>query len=97
MEEEGFITTNITVLKGAVGNTEWWTDEDWENHRKNVEELKAKGEYLKPVDITVSYKPFPEFNGKWATEYSMEPPSFRIVYSDPIFTKRLPRKLKKRG
>ena len=28
------------VLKGSVGNTEYWTEDDWVRHRKYVEELK---------------------------------------------------------
>ena len=62
-------TSKVTFLKGAVGNTEWWTEHDWEEHRKNVMELKAIGEYLKPVEITVSWTDFPE--------------SFNITKKDP--------------
>ena len=42
------------VLKGSVGNTEYWTDDDWVRHRKYVEELKESDEYLKPEDVTLT-------------------------------------------
>lgn len=52
-----FITKKVTVLQGVLGDlaSEWMTDKDWEEHNKYVEELKAKGEYGKPVEIEVSW------------------------------------------
>jgi len=45
----------ITLLKGAlIGDTQWWTQEDWDKHNANVDKLKANGEYLKPVDFEFS-------------------------------------------
>lgn len=52
-------SAKITVIQGAVGDTEWWTEEDWERHRKHVEKLKASGEYLKPEEYTVVMVPHP--------------------------------------
>lgn len=49
-------------LKGSIGSTEWWTEQDWENHRKNVAELIERGEFLKPVVVTVSIMPYPLFD-----------------------------------
>lgn len=45
------------VLKGSVGNTEYWTEDDWVKHRKYVEELKESGEYMKEEEITMSVMP----------------------------------------
>jgi hypothetical protein len=61
-----FTEQKITVLKGTVGDlvTEWMTPEEtkafWEDHNKYIEELKAKGEYLQPVEITfkIEHDPF---------------------------------------
>ena len=39
-------TIKVKFLKGEVGNTEWWTEKDWDKHRQYVKELKEKGEYL---------------------------------------------------
>lgn len=61
-QEEEFKTVNVTILKGTAGNTEWWTTEDWEQHRKNVEEWKADGTYLQPVDMSISFNPMPLFD-----------------------------------
>jgi hypothetical protein len=60
---EVYKTITVVTRKGEVGNTEWWTKEDWEAHRKYVEELKASGEYLKEETHTVTFKPFPPFDG----------------------------------
>ncbi len=51
----------VKIRQGSVGNTEWWTDADWEAHRIHVEKLKAAGEYLKEVEHTVSFVPHPLF------------------------------------
>lgn len=57
------ITRKIIHLKGEPGNTEWWTHKDWEAHAKRVEELKSKGEYLQPEELTVSMVHHPLFDG----------------------------------
>ena len=58
---EKFKTYTRKILKGSVGDfaTEWWTEEDWERHRKYVEELKASGEYLQPIEISLTVKECP--------------------------------------
>lgn len=38
------------------GATDWWTDEQWDEHRKYVEQLKAEGKYLtEGEEITINY------------------------------------------
>jgi hypothetical protein len=67
--EDKFITTKVKFLQGAVGNTEWWTDKDWEEHWEYVERLKASGEYLKETEVTVTLKYNPLFD---------DPPDFKV-------------------
>lgn len=59
-----FNSYKITHLKGTLGDnaTEYWTEEDWEKWRAHVAELKATGEYLKPVELTYHFKPNPLFD-----------------------------------
>lgn len=61
---DGFKTYTCKFLKGSLGDfeTEWWTDEDWERHRKYVEKLKASGEYLQPQETTIIVSPNPTFD-----------------------------------
>lgn len=62
---DGFKTYTCKSLKGSLGDfeTEWWTEEDWERHRKYVEELKASGEYLQPQETTIIVSPSSMFDG----------------------------------
>jgi len=55
MSKKVLIKTKVKVRLGSVGNTEWWTNEDWKKHTENVKKLKKDGEYLKEVeyDFTV--------------------------------------------
>lgn len=54
-------TYRLKYLKGALPghSAEWMTAEDWAEHAKYVEELKAKGEYLKEeeVQVTIMHNP----------------------------------------
>ena len=54
----------LKLKKGYLGDfaTEWWTEKDWEEHRKYVEELKASGEYGKEVEVTLNLKENPVFD-----------------------------------
>jgi hypothetical protein len=56
MEERKWVTQKVTVLKGTLGDMarEWMTEEDHARHNAYVEELKAKGEYLQPEEMTIS-------------------------------------------
>jgi hypothetical protein len=56
-------TVKITTLLGVVGDqaASWMTDKDWEEHRKHVEKLKKEGNYLKPVEVSMSFVPCPVF------------------------------------
>lgn len=65
----------ITDLKGFLGDmaTEWWTADDWAKweseapereawNKQYVEDLKAKGEYGKEYDLTISLVSHPLFD-----------------------------------
>ena len=65
MEEiNDFNQYKVTVTKGIVGDmaTEWWTDKEWAEHEAYITELKATGEYLKPVELTFNFMKLPEFD-----------------------------------
>lgn len=53
------IETKIKVRLGELPEqgTDWWTEKQWEEHRKGVEELKAEGRYLKEEEITIWHDP----------------------------------------
>jgi hypothetical protein len=63
-----FTEHKMTILKGSVGDlvTEWMTDEEakafWKDHAIYVEELKAKGEYLQPVELTMKVENDPLYD-----------------------------------
>lgn len=63
MDNEGFVEHELTFLNGSVGDmqTEYWTSEDWKNHRERVDELKKSGGYLKPFKIKMTMKHCPSF------------------------------------
>lgn len=56
-----FITSHAKHRLGFLGDfaTEYWTEEDWREHREYVAELKASGEYGKEIDVTyhLQYNP----------------------------------------
>jgi hypothetical protein len=41
------------IRLGEIGNTEWWTEENWKNHIKYIEKLKTDGDYGKEVEFTL--------------------------------------------
>ena len=62
VDKSKFTEHKITVIQGALGDMAieqlgWWDEkqqlEFWEKHNTHVEKLKAKGEYLKPVEMTM--------------------------------------------
>jgi len=55
-------TYNITHYQGLIGNTEWWNEKNWENHKMYIKRLKETGEYLKPVTIQMTLKHNPLFD-----------------------------------
>ncbi len=79
----------VTIIQGTVGDMAidqlgWLSaskqQEFWDDHNQHVKELKESGEYLKPLDFTVSvqHDPLydkPSIQGK-ATE------SYRMVFLD---------------
>jgi len=76
----------IKITQGVVGDqvTEWMSPEEreqfWKRHAEYVEELKAKGEYLKEVEYEVSIKPFPQFDDTPNRVLPIE--SYRMVFID---------------
>ena len=44
---------------------EYWTEEDWQEHREYVKDLKEKGDYLKEVDVTIDLVSCPLFDKKF--------------------------------
>lgn len=65
-----FKSIKVKIYKGAAGNTEWWTDNDWDRHNKYVEQLKRDGEYLKEEEVTVTFKHNPLWDKPRYTEPS---------------------------
>lgn len=55
-------TITVTVIKGSVGNTEWWTQKDWDKHNKFVEECKLDGTYGQAIECNISFIPDPTFD-----------------------------------
>lgn len=57
-------TYTAVIPLGTIGNTEWWTEEDWVRHREYVEKLKQTGDYLKPTEfkITIAYNPMWDYS-----------------------------------
>ena len=48
---------------GAIRDfTEWWTEKEWKEHKRYVEELKALGDYLKEVETCITLKYCPELD-----------------------------------
>ena len=41
-EDGKLITYQVIQYEGSIGNTEYWTDEDWDNHREYVKKLENK-------------------------------------------------------
>lgn len=50
-------TYKVKTIIGSTGNTEWWTEKDWEDHRKFVEKSKADGTYGTEVEYDFSLVP----------------------------------------
>jgi uncharacterized protein (UPF0218 family) len=59
-----FTTYRSIQYEGCLGDftTEYWTKEQYEEHRKYVEELKKKGTYGKPYIIDLTLKNHPLFD-----------------------------------
>lgn len=47
----------IKTTLGSVGNTEWWAEKDWEEHRAYCDRLKAEGRFGEIVEHTVRVEP----------------------------------------
>lgn len=61
---QDFKKYTITVYKGYLGDfeAEWWTEEDWNNYRKEIEELKRTGEYGKAYEVSLTIQHNPLFD-----------------------------------
>ena len=81
MEEVKWITHKGTTYKGSVGDfeAEWWTREDWDDHAKYVEELKAKGEYMEEVEYTIELLHSPIWDEPIKTTNAIESYSFEML------------------
>lgn len=75
-------TITTTVYKGILGDlsTEWWTQEDWDDHNKRVEEYKADGTYGEPIEVSISYIPNPTFDTPKAIKGNIG--SYRMDFID---------------
>lgn len=52
----------VRLGEGPGWGAEYWTEEDWEEHRKYVEKLKKEGRYLEEVEMTVDVVRCPQFD-----------------------------------
>lgn len=61
---DGTTTYRSLQYNGALGDfaTEWWTEKDWENHRKEIEKMKADGTYMKPFISSMTMQHNPMFD-----------------------------------
>ena len=75
---EGFEKRVIKLRKGSIGNTEFWTEADWETQRKHVQDLIERGEYLEEYEIEVFVEPL----GIFDKEEPLTVESSRIVILD---------------
>jgi hypothetical protein len=74
-------TYKVKTTVGTTGNTEWWTTEDWENHRKFVEKSKVDGTYGTEVEYNFSLVPNHLFDdaNKYPKNQPMESYRFELV------------------
>ena len=59
-----FYSYKIKHVKGSLGDTSWWTEEDWDNHAEYIKWLKNRGELGDVVEYTYHFKPFDMFDEK---------------------------------
>lgn len=80
--ENNFTTYKTIGKKGYLGDfaTEWWTEKDWENHHKYIEELKTSGEYGKEVEIEITLMDNPLYDKKLKHKNPIE--SYSIIFLD---------------
>lgn len=54
------IEIEITQPNDLLGNTEWWTDEDWEKWNEKMDELEKNGTkgQLETINIKLKKNPF---------------------------------------
>jgi hypothetical protein len=79
----------VTVIQGVLGDMAvdqlGWLSEDkqkefWRKHQKHIEQLKAKGEYLKPLEIEMSLEHDPLFDDIPIRTKAVE--SYRMTFLD---------------
>jgi hypothetical protein len=84
-------TYKVNIIQGVIGDMEmdnlgWLSKEQqqefWDDHAKHVERLKAEGEYLKPVEISLSFVSFPPYDDepKYPRPRPME--NYRMIMLD---------------
>lgn len=55
-------TYKVKTPLGSAGNTEFWTEQDWAEHRAHVEQLKAEGRLEEPYQVVGSIVNDPGFS-----------------------------------
>lgn len=73
---------NFPIILGAVGNTEWWVEKDWDIYNKHVQTLKEGGEYLKTVYIDISIVENNLFDSSKSKLSDNPFESYRMVFLD---------------
>jgi hypothetical protein len=81
MSDSELKTVKIKVKLGSLGDqqTEYWTEEDWANHRKYCKKLKEEGRLGKVVEITTHFMPNPLFDDNPPV---INKDSFRMIMLD---------------
>ena len=69
----------VKIIIGSTENTEWWTDQDWENHRKFVEKSKADGTYGTEVECEITIVNNPLFDDLSLSTHHIESTRFEII------------------
>lgn len=60
------VNIKVKPILGALpDDTSWWTEKQWEDHKKYVEKLKEEGRYLSEgEEISINIRSYPEFENK---------------------------------
>jgi hypothetical protein len=73
------INTRLGYGPGDMA-AEWWTQEDWDNHSKYIEELKANNEYMKPVTYEMTLMRNPRYDDNFVSSTPVQ--TYRIDIID---------------
>lgn len=77
-----FTTYNFTIKKGSLGDfaTEWWTEKDWEEYKKYIEEITADGTLGEEQEMSMTLMHIAELDDNKLPEQPLE--SCRMVFLD---------------